>query len=290
MVEVLLVSAKAGAAKAGLTASFAELADRPVIANCETDSTGLDAILDPKILERHEFYNGHQAVIRADECICCGVCLRYCPNGAITVSIALSGSETYSIAPERCQDCGSCNPNCPVDAIGILERSCGEWMISDTRFGPMIHARASVPNEKSAVLVSTIRQEAWRVAFTDHRGLLIVNGPSGAGSPVIASVAGASKVLIVTEPTDESACELEHLLALTGQFHTPAAVCVNKWDLDAKLTNHIEKIARANGIRIVGRIRRDTASKRIPHSNRDTGEPSGSSAEDIRRLWEKFCS
>ena len=76
---------------------------------------------------------------------------------------------------------------------------------------------------------------------------------------MIASVTGATLVLAVTEPTVSGEHDLERVLSLTRHFNIPAAVCVNKWDLNAEMTERIEDKARRAGARIAGRIRYDRA-------------------------------
>ena len=138
---------------------------------------------------------------------------------------------------------------CPEQAIDFPERLCGEWMVSETRCGPMVHARLGVAAENSGKLVSTVRREARRIAEEENHPLIIVDGPPGIGCPVIASVTGASLVLAVTEPTVSGEHDLERVLSLTRHFGIPAAVCVNKWDLNPEMTERIENKARQAGAR-----------------------------------------
>jgi ferredoxin len=187
MLEMVVIGSKAEVGETSLTASLAILADRPVIADCDIGAAGLQSFLLPEIRERHEFCSGHQAVVRTEECMSCGLCLRYCPNGAIVVGSSLTGSETYSVDPQVCQGCGTCVRTCPVEAIDFPERRCGEWIVSDTRCGPMVHAQLNLAAENSAELVSTIRREAHRIALKENRSLVIVNSPSGIGFPVAAN-------------------------------------------------------------------------------------------------------
>ena len=135
------------------------------------------------------------------------------------------------ILPARAAACASGSAR--SKAIDFPERLCGEWMVSETRCGPMVHARLGVAAENSGKLVSTVRREARRIAEEENRSLIIVDGPPGIGCPVIASVTGASLVLVVTEPTVSGEHDLERVLSLTRHFDIPAAVCVNKWDLNA---------------------------------------------------------
>ena len=47
-----------------------------------------------------------------EECIACGSCQGECPVEAIN-----EGEEIYTIDPKLCTDCGACAEICPVEAI-----------------------------------------------------------------------------------------------------------------------------------------------------------------------------
>jgi MinD superfamily P-loop ATPase len=174
---------------------------------------------------------------------------------------------------------------CPSGAIDFPEKLCGEWMVSDTRCGPMVHARLGIAAENSGKLVSTVRREARRIAEGEGRSLVIVDGPPGIGCPVIASVTGADLVLAVTEPTVAGEHDLCRVLDLTRHFGLPAAVCVNKWDLNPEMAGRIEEKARQARARIAGRIRYDPSVTRAQIAGQAAVETECPCAEEIRKLW-----
>jgi MinD superfamily P-loop ATPase len=278
--ELVVVSGKGGTGKTSLAASLAVLADRPVIADCDVDASDLHLVLSPRVKERHEFRSGHNAVIRQDDCTGCGACLAHCRFGAVVQRPA-----AYAVDPFACEGCGVCVRFCPEQAIDFPERLCGEWMISETRCGPMVHARLGVAAENSGKLVSIVRREARRIAKAENHPLVIVDGPPGIGCPVIASVTGATLVLAVTEPTVSGVHDLERVLSLTRHFDIPAAVCVNKWDLNAGMTERIEDRTRKAGARIAGRIRYDSAVTLAQMQARAVVETEAPCVEDIQRVW-----
>jgi MinD superfamily P-loop ATPase len=278
--ELVVVSGKGGTGKTSLAASLAVLADRPVIADCDVDASDLHLVLSPRVKERHEFRSGHNAVIRQDDCTGCGACLAHCRFGAVVQRPA-----AYAVDPFACEGCGVCVRFCPEQAIDFPERLCGEWMISETRCGPMVHARLGVAAENSGKLVSIVRREARRIAKAENHPLVIVDGPPGIGCPVIASVTGATLVLAVTEPTVSGVHDLERVLSLTRHFDIPAAVCVNKWDLNAEMTERIEDRTRKAGARIAGRIRYDRAVTLAQMQARAVVETEARCVEDIQRVW-----
>jgi MinD superfamily P-loop ATPase len=288
MRELVVISGKGGTGKTSLTASFAVLADRPVIADCDVDAADLHLVLSPRVKERYDFRSGHVAVIRQEDCTGCGACLSDCRFNAVMTDRTAAGQARFAIDPISCEGCGVCVRFCPQHAIDLRERLCGEWMVSETRCGPMVHARLDVAAENSGKLVSTVRREARRIAVEKQRSMVIVDGPPGIGCPVIASVTGATLVLAVTEPTVSGEHDLERVLSLTRHFDIPAAVCVNKWDLNAEMTERIEEKARRAGARIAGRIRYDSAVTRAQMLERTVVETRARCAEDFRHVWNEL--
>ena len=289
MKELVILSGKGGTGKTSLTASFARLAERPVIADCDVDAADLHLVLPPIVRERHAFMSGHLAVVMEEVCCNCGVCLPERRSGAIMEPAPQAGHATYWIDPTACEGCGVCLETCPMDVIEFPERRCGEWMISDTACGPMVHARLGVAAENSGKLVTTVRQQARRIAEEGEHPLILVDGPPGIGCPVIASLTGATDALLVTEPTLSGAHDLERVLALTRHFGIPAAVCVNKWDINPEMTERIETQARESGARIVGRVRYDPSVTRAQIQEKAVVDTDCPSADDIRGIWKSLA-
>jgi MinD superfamily P-loop ATPase len=285
MKELVVISGKGGTGKTSLAASLAVLSGRSVIADCDVDAADLHLILLPQIRERRDFLSGNEAVIRKKDCLDCGQCLSLCRFDAVKRKNGPGGKAVYTIDPASCEGCGVCVRFCPQAAIDFPERLCGEWMVSDTRAGPMVHARLNIAAENSGKLVSTVRREARRIAGEENRSLILVDGPPGIGCPVIASVTGATQVLIVTEPTVSGEHDLERVLALARHFKIPAAVCVNKWDLNGEMTERIERKAEEAGTQIAGRIRYDPSVTAAQMQAQAVVETPSPCAEDIRSIW-----
>ncbi len=288
MKELVVISGKGGTGKTSLTASFAVLAERPVIVDCDVDAADLHLVLAPQIRERHDFSSGHQAVIRQADCRGCGTCLELCRFEAVQKTTREDGAVTCAIDPVACEGCGVCVRFCPQRAIDFPESLCGEWMISDTRCGPMVHARLGIAAENSGKLVSIVRREAGRIAEAENRSVIIVDGPPGIGCPVIASLTGATLVLVVTEPTVSGEHDLKRVLKLARHFDMPAAVCVNKWDLNPGMSERIEAMARRSGAKIAGRIRYDHAVTAAQLQEQAVVETEAPCVADIQQVWKNI--
>jgi len=133
--------------------------------------------------------------------------------------------------------------------------------------------------------VSTVRREARRIAEDQNHSLIIVDGPPGIGCPVIASVTGATQVLVVTEPTVSGDHDLERVICLTRHFSILASVCINKWDINPEMTRRIEAEAIQAGARIAGRIRYDRSVTLAQMQERAVVELDSPAAADVRNIW-----
>jgi MinD superfamily P-loop ATPase len=284
MKELVVISGKGGTGKTSLLASFAVLAGNAVIADCDVDAADLHLILTPTEKECHEFRSGYEAVIDKNCCNGCGLCVELCRFGALIETDAL-GRSVVSIDPHACEGCGVCERVCPNGAIHLKEKIAGSWMVSDTRIGPMVHARLAIAADNSGKLVTAVRQAAKRIAEETHRDLILVDGPPGIGCPAIAAFSGASQCLVVTEPTVSGRHDLERVLALAKHFRVPASVCVNKWDINPALTMEIERAARALGAQVVGRIRYDPEVTKAQIRALAPVETDAPCAADITGIW-----
>ncbi len=288
MNEVVVISGKGGTGKTSVLASFASLAGQAVLADCDVDAADLHLVLAPEILERHEFSGGSQAGIRPDACTGCGRCREVCRFEAIgeRAGAAEASRPIFRVDPVACEGCGLCQRVCPAGAIDFGPAVNGEWYISRTRCGPMVHAKLGVAAENSGKLVSLVRRHARRIAEENQLGLVLVDGSPGIGCPVIASITGASLVLIVTEPTLSGLHDLRRVAGLARHFGIPARVCVNKWDLNCDVALQIEQWATEYGLPVAGRLRYDQLVTRAQIQRQSVVEyASDGIAADIRHLW-----
>ena len=290
MKELVVISGKGGTGKTSLTASFAALAPNAAFADGDVDAADLHLLLAPDARRREEFRSGHAAVLRADDCVGCGRCAVLCRFEAIAPATRPGdGARVFAVDPGACEGCGVCVGNCPVRAIDFPEQVCGEWFVSATRFGPMVHARLHPGAENSGKLVSLVREQARETAKLERRDLVLVDGPPGTGCPVIAALTGANGVLVVTEPTVSGAHDLARVLELTSHFKIPAAVCINKWDLNPEQADAIEAAARAAGAAPVGRVRYDKAATHAQRLGQTVVEAGPDSlADEVRAVWKNW--
>ncbi len=278
MKEVTVVSGKGGTGKTSLVASFAALAKDKVLADADVDAADLHLILAPEIKHEEDFKCGRTARIDFDTCTECGDCAERCQFNAI--------GPDFSVNKINCEGCGVCVHFCPVKAISFPQDICGKWYLSETRFGPMVHARLNIAEENSGLLVTLVRNQAKVLAEKQGLNTIIVDGPPGIGCPVIASISGSSLVLIVTEPTLSGLHDLERVGSLAAHFKIPTVVCVNKSDLHEEMADHIEGYCEVNRINWLGRIPYDAAVTHAMVAGRSIVEFSdGAVPKAIEGIW-----
>jgi MinD superfamily P-loop ATPase len=250
MKEVVILSGKGGTGKTSVAGSFAAIAKSKVLADCDVDAADLHLLLNPTIKEEREFWSGQTAVIDGEKCIQCDLCQEVCRFGAI---------KDYVVDPISCEGCGFCSHICPVDAITMQENMAGRWFISDTKYGPLSHARLGIAQENSGKLVAVVRQNAKIIAEKEHLQYIITDGPPGIGCPVISSLSGANLALLVTEPTLSGMHDLDRIIGVCRHFGVPVLVCINKYDLNEENTRQIESYCQSQKIEVTSRIPFDNA-------------------------------
>ncbi|NNG00044.1 MAG: 4Fe-4S binding protein [Desulfobacteraceae bacterium] len=279
MQELVVISGKGGTGKTSLTAAFIALSKKTIICDADVDAADLHLLMAPAIQHRYDFTGGGLAEINREKCTGCGLCRTLCRFGAI--------DENYGVDPIDCEGCGVCVDLCPEQAIDFPVQTCGEWFISDTRFGPMVHAKLGIAEENSGKLVSLIRRKTKELAGEKGLDLIMTDGPPGIGCPVIAAIGGASVLLIVTEPSVSGRHDMARVADLATHFNVPAAVCINKFDLNLDQSTAIETMAAERQMPVVGRIPFDPVFTASMVRGQTVFEYDGNSeaASAVRHMW-----
>lgn len=292
MKELTIISGKGGTGKTSIAACFAALMKRGVLVDCDVDAADFHLILNPTDTLVRPFVGGKIAVLDSSACTGCGKCAEACRFRAIrTDTRSGNGGTRYEVDQIRCEGCGVCAYVCPESAIHLEEDNCGEWLVSQTRFGPLIHARLHAARGNSGKLVTLVRGAARELAQEQGASLILVDGPPGIGCPVIASLTGANVALVVTEPTLSGLHDLHRVVGLTRQLRVPTAVCVNKWDLSGEVTSELERWCGEQGIPVIGRVPYDQAMTDAQVRGVSLIEHApGEAATAIRSVWDRLSA
>jgi MinD superfamily P-loop ATPase len=282
MKEIVILSGKGGTGKTTIVGSLAALAESKVLADCDVDAADLHLLLNPSDKKQSEFWSGQVAHIDEDRCTECGLCQELCRFKAI---------KDFRVDPVACEGCGFCAHICPTEAITMKENLSGKWFISETRYGPLVHARLGIAQENSGKLVALVRQQARQIAENEGKNLIISDGPPGIGCPVISSLSGASLALLVTEPTLSGMHDLERVLGVCRHFGVPALVCINKYDLNEENSQQIESYCLGQGVDIAGTIPFDNiVTESIVKGVPVVEYADGKVSQEIERMWRSLST
>jgi MinD superfamily P-loop ATPase len=279
MKQIVVISGKGGTGKTVVTASLAALSKKKVMADCDVDAADLHILLSPEIKERNLFKSGKTAVIDNSKCVRCGLCVSLCRFDAIK-----KGPLIDAVA---CEGCGFCSFICPAGAITMEQNDTGEWYVSETRFGPMVHAKLGIAEENSGKLVSLVRTKAAEIAEKEELERVIIDGSPGIGCPVIASISGADIALIVTEPTMSGLHDADRVIKVARYFNVPVRMVVNKFDLNEEVSENIEKYCFENDVPVRGKIPFDKDVVSAMVAKKTVIEFSeGAASKEIKKIWE----
>ena len=105
----------------------------------ESVASGLAAVTQSAVILKKGFaeLDPLVAVVDADACTACGLCLDACPYGAIEMTVG-EGKPVAIISETGCKGCGGCVPVCPDNAIDLRG-------YTDAQISAMIDSLLEVP-------------------------------------------------------------------------------------------------------------------------------------------------
>jgi MinD superfamily P-loop ATPase len=277
--QLAIVSGKGGTGKTTIAAAFASIAKNKVLVDCDVDAADLHLLLRPRVLKQEKYFGGKSPRVDLGKCTQCGLCTEVCRFDAI---------ENGVVDYVSCEGCGFCSHICPEDAIIMEEAFSGDWFVSDTPYGPFVHARLGIGEENSGKLVTVVRKQAMEIAKEKHLGFILIDGPPGIGCPVTASLTGVNLILAITEPTLSGIHDLERILKLAEHFKIPSTVCINKFDINLENTDRIVAYCDKNGSKLIGKIPYEPKVVEALVNTKTVMEyPCNGVERIIHRMWEE---
>lgn len=279
MKQLLVLSGKGGTGKTTVSSALIELSRSRACADCDVDAPNLHLVLtkdcEPVVTD---YYGLGKAVIDGTQCTRCGLCEENCRFGAI---------KNDHISLYACEGCGTCAELCPVQAVTIDAYASGSQMLYKDHTGVFSTAKLKMGSGASGKLVSAVKKQLHREVT--HEDLAIIDGSPGIGCPVIASVSGVDKVLIVAEPTLSGLHDMKRILATTRHFGAGCSVCINKFDVSPEIAEEIEVCCQELSIPVIGRIPYDeTVIKAVNSCRSIASYPDSPAGKAIAEIWERI--
>ena len=285
--ELAVVSGKGGTGKSSVTAAFATAGERIVVADCDVDAANLYLLFNPEHDTEQVYIGGYTAVVDHALCTVCGICESYCRFDAITeVDGKIMISET------SCDGCFFCSRICPMDAITMVRSDRSRMYSGSFRNGKMVYGRLAPGEENSGKLVSLVREEAKRVATAQGMSTILLDGPPGIGCPVISTVTGVDRIIIVTEPTMSGLEDMKRVHEVARKFTGDVGIIINKYDLNEAMADRIEGWCVAQGSALLGRLPYDRRVTEAMISGKSVTEmfPEAEISIILNEIWNKLTT
>lgn len=247
--ELAIVSGKGGTGKSSIAAAFATIGSEVILADCDVDAANLYLLFNPEHEEEEPFIGSYKAVVKHDLCNLCGQCISVCRFDAIRET-----QNQIIISETSCDGCFLCSRICPEHAITMQQNDKSRMYTGKFRNGLMVYGWLAPGEENTGKLVNLIREKVKKLALQKGSSHIIIDGPPGTACPVISTITGTEKILIVTEPSISGINDLKRVVELVQGFNYPVMVLINKCDLNSAMTIRIENFCKSLNIPLAGKL------------------------------------
>ena len=155
------------------------------------------------------------------------------------------------------------------------------------RNGRMVYGWLAPGEENSGKLVHCIREKTKEIARKYGHKNIILDGPPGIGCPVVSTITGVDRLIIVTEAGVSGLNDLNRTLELASGFHILSKVVINKSDINLEITERIEKSCAERNIEVIGRLYFDPLFTQAMINAKSIYEyaPDSASSKELLRIW-----
>lgn len=277
--KLVVSGGKGGVGKSMLASSLSLLFSKPqeiVAVDCDVDAPNLGLWLGiTEYDQAKKISTSEKAKIVNQEPLDDKV-LDICKFGAISKQ-----KGKYKISPFLCEGCGACQIFYPK-AIQINPVKNGEIRRKMTSFGfPLVSGQLYPGETGSGKIVTQIKKEAQE--FDSE--IMIIDGASGTGCPVIASLRDADFAVLITEPTPSGFSDLKRVLKVVDYFEIPWKLVINKADLNKKMNSKIKSWAED---KFLGEISYDKEIFRAAASLTPILKTDLKAKQEIREIYQKL--
>lgn len=195
--RVVIASGKGGAGKTCVTASLADVWNRPLVAvDTDAEAPNLHLFLTPQITEVKKAFLDVPNM-DPEKCVHCEKCRNICSYKAIASFVG-----KITLFPDMCHGCGGCFAVCPTGALIRGRRELGELSSGSVLNGSVrfLMGRTRIGESMTPPL---LRQELRLLAemLESVPGDALIDSPPGVSCPAVTVAREADIILLVVDPT-----------------------------------------------------------------------------------------
>lgn len=225
--KIAIVSGKGGTGKSSITAAFIALSPKVIAIDSDVDASNLPLLFEHEIKEKEPFVSGNHVVIDHELCTQCGMCVDHCAYHSISLENA-----KIEVNQVLCEGCGLCQHLCPQQAITLVNEAKSVIYQSHFEHGVLVHGHLNPGDDNSGKMVARIRTIADQQQEKENIALQLLDGPPGIGCPVLSTITGMDRVIIVCEPTQSGISDLKRIYQVTLSFCRNMLVIINKCNIN----------------------------------------------------------
>ncbi len=247
--QIAILSGKGGAGKTSVTAAIIQTMENVLAVDADVNASNLPILLPHENQSTTAYYGMDIAKVDYNRCTRCGNCLAACQFDAISTD-----NDGKIIIAGDCEGCSACAFVCRHDAIKMEARKGGDWYVSSTDNGYLVHADLIPGEDNSGKLITKVRSAASALAKEKDIAYIVIDGPPGTSCQAISSITGTDLVLAVVEESLSGLSDYRRLAELVQKFSIPHFVLINKGGFNSEIEKNIVAAAKEFNGTIIGRI------------------------------------
>ena len=252
--KIAIISGKGGSGKSTISAALISHARDVLAVDCDVDASNLPLVFENKEISSESFVTGKSAHVSPELCISCGVCADSCAYGAIDLKPVEGYGLIAQTHPFGCEGCGLCSRLCPAGAIKIVDDSYSKISISKANDFVLVHGCLNPGDDNSGKMIARMREIADKKMLEEGIELQILDGPPGIGCPVISTITGVDRIIIVCEPSLSGIADLKRAWKVASSFCHDIKIIINKADINSTNILKIREFCHENNLIIAAEL------------------------------------